>query len=331
MSKKIARLFLLVSLSSLPGCVTGPGKNPFGEQVEGLREHYGERANVRKTIQVNGQNYQYDEVIFNYRAEYDATPINEEAKRKALRNRIMGDAMLIIDNSFAEYEAALLGGKAISNVATDAVVLALNTAGAVTGGTELKAILAATSAGVVGLRASVDKEFFADQAPIVFVQVMRALREQGRAELERKMRLSDSNYPLSLAISDLVLYFNAGTLVSAHAKIAQDAQQAKEVAKTESEANVNSLIEEDLKKEQAAATATLELQKEVLQNVFEQGSEGLQEEVLQSLLKSGYFNAEAVMESLNLPTETAPEEDRDSQSPQQGASDSTSQSLGGPG
>ena len=102
----------------------------------------------------------------------------EPTERRRLRNELINGRHALIDIQFNTFLQDLHQVGVGNSIGTDAITIGLGAAGAVaSGGTSQ--ILSATSAGVVGLKQSVDKNAFFDQA---MPDLMDILRPRGAAD-----------------------------------------------------------------------------------------------------------------------------------------------------
>ncbi|WP_407527022.1 hypothetical protein [Methylobacterium oryzisoli] len=163
---------------------------------------------------------------------YYAAPTIE---REALRNRIIYSRIAAYDIEYQAFQADLIKEANIENISADLIVLGLNGAGATAGGVGLKAALAAASAGVVGAKASIDKQLFFDRAVPALLAQMSAARAGRFTLIQKGLQLSDDLYPLPAALVDANAYREAGSLpvaidlLTANATAARTDMKATEV------------------------------------------------------------------------------------------------------
>jgi len=174
---------------------------------------------------------QEHEVVANLRAN----SLNEEVlceyfamdpgpERRAMRDRIITTLMFLIDQGYEQFTYDLYTSRAHTNVFMDMSVLGLTGAATVTGGESAKTLLAAIATLVEGSRLSIDKNLFFEQASPVLIATMTAVRES--TALRINSRLSENNtldYTLTMALSDVLAYYQAGTVPAAIAQLGVDA------------------------------------------------------------------------------------------------------------
>jgi hypothetical protein len=154
-----------------------------------------------------------------YREEKDSLT------KKLLRNEIIDERVLEIDQRFEEYERDLWKQGIGSGVGTDWVQLALAGATATVGGAGVKAALGAVSAGIIGAKASFDKHALMEKTIPIIMSSMVAERETIRAAIAKNKQLPVADYTLFTALSELRKFIQAGTIPGALQNIAIDTGQ----------------------------------------------------------------------------------------------------------
>jgi len=125
----------------------------------------------------------------------------------AERNAYIGAIQSKIDESYDNFKASLYAGHAYLTVGTDLAVLGLSGAGSVIADAGIKSILAATSAGVVGSTASIDKQVLNQQNTLAIISTMDAQRATENAIIVQREKSSITDYPLETALLDLRAYY----------------------------------------------------------------------------------------------------------------------------
>jgi hypothetical protein len=149
----------------------------------------------------------------------------------AERNAYIGAIQAKIDESYDNFKASLYAGHAYLTVGTDLAVLGLSGAGSVIADTAIKSILAATSAGVVGSTASIDKQVLNQQNTLAIIATMDAQRATENAIIvQQEKNASITEYPLETALLDLRAYYVQGTVLAALEGIQGNAQTQKQKA-----------------------------------------------------------------------------------------------------
>ena len=143
-------------------------------------------------------------------------PLAAEApdRHRECRDSIIQALMLGIDVRYAEFEIGLLNDNRYIGTAAAAIGLGLNAAGAVSPAGSARA-LAAAAAGVAGLRERADSELLLRSTMAALQTAMQARRAERRLSIITGLRQTSGVYPLGSALSDVLAYYRAGTLVGA--------------------------------------------------------------------------------------------------------------------
>ena len=169
------------------------------------------------------------------------------------RNILLNDLILLIDLNYNHWEKLLYDKKAGFDLSTDAAVLALGGATALTGTTKGANILGQITTGITGLKTSVDSDLLQKNAVAAVVAKMRAARATQLLKTQDAMIDTNngkptgptrlSRYSVERGLIDLNAYYNAGTFVTAlqdiTAKVAQEKKAAdKKIDETKPNANL---------------------------------------------------------------------------------------------
>jgi hypothetical protein len=150
---------------------------------------------------------------------------------KAQRNKIVFRIMAQIDAAYSRFETGLATTRAGAQTLADGANLGVTAAATVVGASSVKDILSATSVALQGTRLSFDKNFFEEKTTESLISQMRATRKNLNAQMLDSLANRDvTSYPLEAAWSDLVAYFNAGTIPSALVDIASNTGAAATTA-----------------------------------------------------------------------------------------------------
>src|SRR5438874_13246956 len=156
------------------------------------------------------------------------------------RNIVLNDLILLVDLNYNHWEKLLYDKKAGFDLSSDAVLLGLGGATALTGTTEVANILGQITTGITGFKTSVDTDLLQKNAVPALVAKMRATRASQLLKLQAAMihkkdgkptgptRLS--KYSVEQGLIDLNAYYNAGTFVSALQDITAKAAEEKKAA-----------------------------------------------------------------------------------------------------
>jgi hypothetical protein len=156
------------------------------------------------------------------------------------RNILLNDLILLVDLNYDHWEKLLYNKKAGFDLGTDAVVLGLGGATALTGTTEVANILGQITTGITGFKTSVDSDLLQKNAVPALVAKMRAARATQLLKMQVAMiNTKDdkpvgptplSKYSVEQGLIDLNAYYNAGTFVSALQDITAKAAEEKKAA-----------------------------------------------------------------------------------------------------
>ncbi len=212
MKKKLHCTFLLITALGLVSCASTKG---FPDRVVSIDE---ELTYLRPY-------FQKVEVDKYYTA-------NDDDARKRIRGDIINSRIAGIDIEFSQFQQGLHELGVSLNVGTDAVMLGLGAAGALaSGGTSQ--VLSAASAAVVGLKGSIDKNAFYEQAMPALFAKMIAKRKMVLVNIRWGLTKAPSQYPLQQGIADLEEYRYAGTIPGAISAVIENAGDQATVANNE--------------------------------------------------------------------------------------------------
>lgn len=143
-----------------------------------------------------------------------------EVDRKKIRAEITKDFLAIADFTYYDFKTELLAGRAQTDSILDIAELVLSSATTLTGGAMAKTNLGAASTLMKGSRATVDKNFFAQQTMRAIINAMEDGRATDKALILNKLQSSTTDYPLSEAVSDVMRYQSRASLFVAILDIA---------------------------------------------------------------------------------------------------------------
>lgn len=143
-----------------------------------------------------------------------------ELRKKMIRDEVVKDFLAMADSNYLEFKDVLLTGRATTDTVGDIAELLLSTAATLTGGVTSKTNLAAASTLLKGSRATIDKNFFAQQTMRAIINSIEAGRASDKQLILAKLNKPTSDYPLSEAVSDAQRYESRASLASAILDIA---------------------------------------------------------------------------------------------------------------
>jgi hypothetical protein len=197
----------MVAGLALTGCATLSG--------------YPERPAATSTDTAAMQRYFTSDVLANYHGS-DASK-RDGQDRQAYRDAVTNGRIAAFDIGYIDLVRALQGTDTGTAIGADLAVITLNAIGATTGGTATKEALAVASAGIVGAKASIDKNIFYQRTLPALVAQMNASRQQILVDIRTGLARPDGEYPLEQAITDTNRYYWAGTVMGAVTGVSRDA------------------------------------------------------------------------------------------------------------
>lgn len=149
--------------------------------------------------------------------------IKEADRTTGDRNRFISYRLTLMNIQYIKFIRRFSVEKAQLDTAADILIIGLDLAGTLAGGASTKAILAAISGGTSASRTSITKNFFHEQTVPVLITAMNAERKKALIPILDGTGKSLDGYPFARALSDLHLYYQAGTFIGALQSIQKDA------------------------------------------------------------------------------------------------------------
>jgi hypothetical protein len=143
-------------------------------------------------------------------------------KAKAVRNELLENALPFIDSAYLDFINDLQAGRDRTNFVADLVELGTSAAVGITNGERPLQILGVALTAFRGGRRSADLNFYKEQTTPVLISKMDGNRAKVRATILTREQASVEDYQLGAALSDVVDYYNAGTLVRAFTELQKD-------------------------------------------------------------------------------------------------------------
>jgi hypothetical protein len=151
----------------------------------------------------------------------------DESARRAARDELIDGLVLMIDNEFEYFANRTLSTRAFTNTTLDATAAGLGLSASIVQHSPTAQLLSALGAGVLGLRLSIDKEFFFEQSTPILVAQMKKDRATAYGPIRTGEASSTIEYTLGMAIRDLGAYYQAGTLVHAFGQVLEKVQSSE--------------------------------------------------------------------------------------------------------
>ena len=224
MKSALGFLFTLLFLSGCAGISGNPQRS----------------ANIETELQ-SLRNYFTPTVITTYSSKLN------DASKKEYRDEVISARIRAIDLNYNEFIKNISEETKKLNIGSDSAVLILGSLGAVSTVTSTQAILAATSATITGVKASIDKNAYYDSTLLALVSQMQASRKQILVNIYTGLELEVKNYSLMRALIDIEDYFQAGTIIGAVSEI----NKASGVQKSKAEVELSSILKGTYQKDKA--------------------------------------------------------------------------------
>jgi hypothetical protein len=154
------------------------------------------------------------------------------ARAKTVRNELIDTALSYIDKAYGDFKNDLTAGRDRINFVADLVELGTAAAVGITKGERPIQIIGIALTAFRGGRSSADANFFRNQSTPVLISKMNGERARIHAIILDNEKKEIDTYDIGMAVSDIVDYYNAGTLIEAFNKLNEDtAAQTKQSEK----------------------------------------------------------------------------------------------------
>jgi len=155
-------------------------------------------------------------------SKYFAALPRDPATAKIIRNELIEDSLPYIDGAYIDFITDIQRGRDRTNFVADVIELGTTAAVGITKGERPLQILGVALTAFRGGRRSADLNFYKEQSTPVLIIKMDGNRARVRATILTREKSSVEDYPMGAAISDIVDYYNAGTLVRAFTELQKD-------------------------------------------------------------------------------------------------------------
>jgi hypothetical protein len=149
---------------------------------------------------------------------------------KAVRNELIENVLPYIDESYMNFVANMQAGRDQQNYLLDLVDLSTAAAVGITKGERALQIIGVGLTAFRGGRKAYDANFFKDTSTPILISKMDGNRAKVRATILEREAKKAEDYSLGAAVSDIVDYYNAGTLVRAFTQLQEDTAIATEAS-----------------------------------------------------------------------------------------------------
>jgi hypothetical protein len=156
-----------------------------------------------------------------YQEYKTALPNNAEGAKRA-RNEAIEEVLPYIDAAYMDFITDLQAGRDRTNFVADLIELGGSAAVGIVNGQRPLQIIGVALTAIRGGRRSADLNFYKEQSTPVLINKMDGNRAKVRATILTREKDSTDVYQFGAAISDIVDYYNAGTLVRAFTELQKD-------------------------------------------------------------------------------------------------------------
>ena len=146
------------------------------------------------------------------------------------RDEFISGRLTLMNIQYIKFIRRFAVEKAQLDTAADVLIVGLNLAGTLVGAASTKGILAAISGGTAASRTSINKNFFHEKTVPVLITAMNAERKEALIPIFQGIGESLKDYPFARALSDLHVYYQAGTFIGALQAIQKDSGAKEEKA-----------------------------------------------------------------------------------------------------
>lgn len=153
---------------------------------------------------------------------FSALSRNDDVTARRTRNELIEDALPYVDSAYEDFITDITAGRDRANFIADVVELGTTAAIGITNGERPLQILGVALTAFRGGRRSIDLNFFKEQTTPILINKMDGNRAKVRATILTREREGADTYPIGAAVSDIVAYYNAGTLVRAFTELQKD-------------------------------------------------------------------------------------------------------------
>jgi len=149
---------------------------------------------------------------------------------KGVRNELIENALSYMDENYNNFVADIQAGRDRNNFLLDVVDLSTAATVGITKGERTLQILGVALTAFRGGRKSADANFYKDTSTPILISKMDGNRAKVRAVIVEREGKEAADYTLGAAVSDIVDYYNAGTLVRAFTQLQKDTAIATEAS-----------------------------------------------------------------------------------------------------
>ena len=176
-----------------------------------------------------------------------ATKPNERLDK---RNEFIGVRLTLMNIQYIKFIRRFAVDKAQLDTVADILVIGLDLAGTLVGAASTKAIIAAISGGTSASRTSINKKFFQQKTVPVLITAMNAERKKALIPILKGSGQTLEVYSFEQALSDLHIYYQAGTFLGA----LQAVQKDSGVKEGQADEEIKNIVKGKFEKDDAGIT-----------------------------------------------------------------------------
>jgi hypothetical protein len=165
-----------------------------------------------------------------YQKYQDAVAANELTKAQLIRDEVLYDLIWLVDDRYTDFENSLNADSALMDTTSTITSVGSTTAATITRAPGTKNILAAVSTFVTGTNTAFNANFFQSKARTAIIAAMRSGRFEVLTRMTTGMGHHVDKYSLGEGLTDVLSYYDAGTVVAALNTIQDNAKQQKDNA-----------------------------------------------------------------------------------------------------
>src|SRR5215217_7499720 len=170
--------------------------------------------------------YRFGPTHIDFQNKVCAGFVEDPAKAAAIRNELIETALSFIDESYLNFISDIQAGRDQNNFLLDLVELGTTASVGITNGERTLQVLGVALTTFRDGRKSIDVNFYKETTIPILISKMDDNRAHVRAVILQRERANAADYTLGAAVSDLVNYFNSGTLVRAFTQLQIDTAAA---------------------------------------------------------------------------------------------------------
>ncbi len=156
---------------------------------------------------------------------------NDPELAKSMRNQVLDNSVGIIDSAYGSYIRSLRQKRSIGEFMADLLFLGGSTAVGIVNGERALQVLGTALTGASGARKSANVNLFDEKTTNVLIKQMNASRSAVLSEVNQQKDKSAKSYSFDQALTDMIHYFEAGTLNQAFVDLDTQATLSAEIAR----------------------------------------------------------------------------------------------------